>query len=105
MTVNSLLHEERRGVLLRFQQRSARDNRFEALGKWDLAELSSTAINHMTCDELVRIIRVAGLPAQLFPNLDDRLPFYDHATLLRLVHLAQRCCGTQGSGPLGREAE
>ena len=95
MSVNTLLSESRRGIAAEFQRRTARDARFEALDKSDIAELSATAINNMTCDELVRMIRVAGLPDQLCSNLNKRLPFYDHTALTRLAHLAQRCCRNQ----------
>jgi hypothetical protein len=105
MTVNTLLGEYRLGIATEFQRRSARDARFEALDKSDIAELSATAINHMTCDELVRMIRVAGLPGQLSSNLNNRLPFYDHEALSRLAHLAQRCCRIHGQRSVGKDAE
>lgn len=105
MTVNTLRSENRRGIATEFQQMSARNARFEALDKSDIAELSATAINNMTCDELVRMIRVAGLPDQLLPNLDERLPFYDPTVLARLAHLARRCCRNQKPGSLAMDAE
>ena len=105
MTVKQVQHKDRRHIATGFQRRSARDDRFEALDKSDIAELSFAAINNMTCDELVRMIRVAKLPDLLCPNLDEHLPFYDHALLTRLAHLAQRCCRNHGTGSLGEDAE
>jgi len=92
MTVKTQLREDRRGIAVGLQRKSARDAHFEALEKSDIAELSATAINNMTCDELVRMIRVSKLSESLCPNLDEHLPFYDRTVLTRLAHLAQRCC-------------
>lgn len=105
MTVKTLLCDDRRGIAIGFQRRSARDARSEALDKSDIAELSTTAINYMNSDELVRIIRVAGLPAILRSDVDRHLPFYDHAVLARLAYLARRCCGNQNPESRGKEAE
>lgn len=88
MTVRTLLREDRR-YCHRVPTKVRPESPFEALDMSDIAELSTTAINNMSCDELVRVIRVAGLPDQLCPNLDKRLPFYDHTTLTRLAHLAR----------------
>jgi hypothetical protein len=96
MTVNTVPGGDRRDIATDFPQRYARDARFEALDKSDVAELSATAINKMTRNELVRMIRVANLPALLRPDLDRHLPFYDHAVLTRLAHLARRCCAIKG---------
>ncbi len=92
MTVNSLARDDRKGVLKNFRWNPARRDKFEALEKSDIAELSAAVINDMTCDELVRLIRVANLPTMLCPDLDQHLPFYDRTVLARLAHLAQRCC-------------
>jgi hypothetical protein len=100
MTVTTLKHEKYRGVRTAFRGRAAQCDGFEALEKSDIAELSATAINQMTRDELVRMIRVANLPALLRPELDRHLPFYDHAVLARLAHLARRCCCNQRPGSL-----
>ncbi len=105
MSVKSLANDGRRGVRAHFRIRSVLCDGCEALDKADVAELSVTVINNMACDELVRMIRVAGLPDQLCPNLDKRLPFYDHTALTRLAHLAQRCCRNHGHGPLEKDAE
>lgn len=67
----------------------------EALDKSDVAELSSVQISRMTCDELVRVIRVAQLPL-LRPDADEQLEFQDRPTLETLVYLARRCCRNQG---------
>lgn len=105
MSVKAMLSENRRGIATEFQRRSARDARFEAIDKSDIAELSATAINNMTCDELVRMIRVTGLPDQLCPNMNKRLPFYDHTARTRLAHLAPRCCRNQRQRSFGKDAE
>lgn len=68
----------------------------QALEKSDIAELSSTAINRMTCDELLRVVQVAELPQSMTPNRKPALPSGDRETLLRLAHLARRCCQNQG---------
>jgi len=105
MTVKTLKYDEYRIDCTDLRQRPVQRGGFEALEKSDIAELSVTTINRMTCDELVRMIRVAGLPDQLCPNLDKRLPFYDHAVLVRLAHLARRCCRNQRPGSLAMDAE
>ncbi len=105
MTVNTVPGGDRRDSATDFPQRYARDARLEALYKLDVAEMSATSINFMTCDELVRIIRVAGLPVKLSHNLDNHLPFYDHTALTPLAHLAQRCCRNQRQGSLIKDAE
>lgn len=105
MTANTLLSEIRQGIAAESQRMSARDARFEALDKSDIAELSPTAIDNMTCEELVRLIQVSKLPDLLRSDLDQHLPFYDRTVLTRLAHLAQRCCRTYGRGPLRKDAE
>lgn len=67
-----------------------------ALDKSVVAELSESAIDNMTCDELVRVIRAAALTYALHSNFDHRLPYYDRATLRRMAYLARRCCRNQG---------
>jgi len=105
MTVKTLKHDKNRSVRTAFQGRPAKCDGFEALDKSDIAELSATAINNMTCDELVRMIRVANLRNLLRPDLVRDLPFYDHTVLTRLAHLAQRCCRNKGIESLGKDAE
>jgi hypothetical protein len=100
MTVKSLASDDRRSIRTKFQGRLTRRDGFDALVKSDIAQLSATAINKMTCDELVRMIRVAKLPAVLCPNLDEHLPFYDRSVPMRLAHLAQRCCRVHATGRL-----
>lgn len=68
----------------------------EALDKSSISELSTNAINGMTCDELVRMIQVSELPRESFLDLKRRLRFYDIETLKRLAHLARRCCQNRG---------
>ena len=104
MTVKSLAREDRKVVLKDFRQIPARCDTFEALDKSDIAALSAAVINGMTCDEMVRMIRVAILPTLLRADLDRHLPFYDHTVLTRLAHLARRCCRNQESESLGKDA-
>lgn len=105
MTATSLARDGRKGDLKELRQAPCQSNTLEALDKSDIAELSPTTINNMTCDELVRLIHVANLPDLLRSDLDQHLPFYDRTVLTRLAHLAQRCCRTHGQGPLGKDAE
>lgn len=105
MTATSLTRNGRNGDLKELRQALRQCERLEALDKSDIAELSPTAIDNMTCDELVRLIQVANLPVLLRSDLDQHLPFYDRTVLTRLAHLAQRCCRTYGQGPLGKDAE
>jgi hypothetical protein len=65
--------------------------RCEALDKSTIADASAASIDHMTCDELVRMILAAQLPTLCRPDLDRRLRFYDRETLKRLAHVARRC--------------
>jgi len=102
MTGKTLKHDEHPSACTDLRQRPVQCGGIEALEKSDIAELSVTTINKMTCDELVRMIRVTNLLSLLRPGLDEHLPFYDHAVLVRLAHLAQRCCSTQGTGSLGK---
>lgn len=66
-------------------------NRAEALDDETIAEFSQMTISQMTCDELVRVIRVSRLP-MLTAACDEHLEFHDRKTLQLLVNLAQRCC-------------
>ena len=63
----------------------------EALDQGTIADLPSTRISEMNCDELVRVIRNAHLPF-LSDEACEHLPFHDRQTLERLANLAQRCC-------------
>jgi len=105
MIVKSLANDERRSVRTQVRGRTARCDGFDALEKSDIAELSATAINKTTCDGLVRMIRVAELPALLCPNLDEHLRFYDHTVLMRLAHLAHRCCRVHATAALVKGTE
>lgn len=78
---------------------------FAALTKADIAELNASAINRMSCAELVHVIRVADLPGWLGLNLYEHLPFYDHTVLARLAHLARRCCRRYGTASFEQETE
>lgn len=105
MTVKSLASDNRKDVLKNIRRSLACCATFEALDKLAVAELSAAVINDMTCDELVRMIRVATLPALLRSDLERHLPFYDHTVLKRLAHLASRCCRKQGPGSFRKDAE
>jgi hypothetical protein len=59
----------------------------EALDRLDVADLSSHQISRMTQSELVRVVRVGGLPATTV-----RIEYLDRATLERLAHLACLSC-------------
>jgi hypothetical protein len=104
MGLSTLPSENRRGIAAECQLRPTQIAWSEALDGSDIIELSATAINNMTCDELVRMISVAGLPDQLCSNIDKRLPLYDHSAFTRLAHLAQRCCRCQRQRSLGKDA-
>lgn len=75
------------------QQSSSKvdDQKFDALDKAIVAELTAEQIVRMTCDELVRVILVADM-ALLQPEARAKLKFYDRETLQRLAFLARRCC-------------
>lgn len=105
MTATSLARDGRKGDLKDNQQAPRQCERLEALDKSEIAELSPTVIDDMSCDELARLIQVANLPDRLRSDLCQHLPFHDRTVLTRLAHLAQRCCGTHGQGPLGKDAE
>jgi len=68
----------------------------QPLGKSAVAQLTAVVIDGLTCEELVGVIRAANLPPLSRPELQQRLPFYDHDTLRRLAYLARRCCRNQG---------
>jgi len=70
----------------------------DALDKSAIVELSATLIDKMTCDELIRMIRVSELPSMRGPELQQRLEFQDRDTLVRIAHLARRYCQSQGNG-------
>jgi hypothetical protein len=70
----------------------ARPQKCEPLDKSAVAKLSESALNDMTCDELVHVIRAAELPMLCLTELQRRLPFYDRETLKRLAFLARRSC-------------
>ena len=63
----------------------------EALDQETIADLPSTRISEMNCDELVRVIRNAHLPF-LADETCEHLALHDRQTLERLANLARRCC-------------
>jgi hypothetical protein len=105
MTVKSLARDYRKVALEGLRRIPTRCDKIEALDKSAVAEVCDAVINDMTCDELVRMIHVATLPALLRSDLDQHLPFYDRTALMRLAHLAQRCCRNHRQGSLGKDAE
>lgn len=104
MTVKILRHDEHRSIRIAFRRKPAGCDGFNALEKTDIDELSATAINNMTCDELVRMIHVANLPTLRRSDLDQHLPFFDRTVLIPLAHLAKRCCRNHGTRSLGEDA-
>ena len=105
MLLNPSASADRRNVSADIRERAATSDPIEALEISDITALSVAEINSMTCDELVRLIHVAGLPHRFRPDLDPHLPFYDHTMLKRMAHLAQQFCRNQGTTTLGRHAE
>jgi len=63
--------------------------------KASIATLTQDEISRMTCAELVRVIRGAGMPL-MRTEIDKRLDCFDRTTLERLAYLARRCCRNQG---------
>lgn len=59
-----------------------------------IAGLSSSDIHDLTCDELVGVVRSAGLPF-LPSDVQGRLEFQDRCVLERLAFLARQCCRTR----------
>src|SRR5262245_21728587 len=95
------------GELSHVDQLSPASNRaaaaLDALDQGAIAELPSTRISEMNCDELVRVIQNARLPF-LSGETHDHLAFHDRQTLERLANLAQRCCfhrTTRPGSPVG----
>jgi hypothetical protein len=74
MTLKSLACDDRKVAPNELRRIPARCDKIDALEKSAVAELSFAVINAMTCDELVRMIRVANLPALFRPDLDRHLP-------------------------------
>src|SRR5262245_9173378 len=70
----------------------------EALDQGTIADLPSTRISEMNCDELVRVIQNAHLPF-LSEAACEHLAFHDRETLERLANLAQRCCFNRTTRP------
>jgi hypothetical protein len=70
----------------------------DALDKQMIAELPDDVIAALTRDELLRLIQAAAVPVLNRAELADRLPFYEHALLVRLAHLARHCCQNQRHG-------
>jgi hypothetical protein len=104
MTTRSRTRVHRREILYPTRRILTRCDTGEVLDPLMIAELSAAAINGMSCEVLVRMIRAANLPARFRSDLDQHLPFYDHTVLIRLAHLARRCCRTRGPGVLGEDA-
>lgn len=104
MTTRSRTEVPRREVLNPARRILTQCDTGEGLDPSTIAELNAATINGMSCEELVRMIRAADLPARLRSDLDQHLPFYDHTVLTRLAHLARRCCRTRGPEVLGEDA-
>lgn len=68
----------------------------DALDKSLIAELSSSAIDKMSCEELARVVTAANLAQKLSREQSYVLPVGNREAMLRLAHLARRCCRNQG---------
>lgn len=68
----------------------------EPFDKSTVADLSESAINRMTREELIEVIRAADLTDALHSDFEERLQFYDRPTLSRMAYLGRQCCRNQG---------
>jgi hypothetical protein len=64
----------------------------DALDVQTIAELTSSDIERLNGDELVRVIRGAEFPDFSSPDFGDSLALYDLETLRRLAYRARNCC-------------
>ena len=86
---------------LRFPGDLAAADAVEWLDDALIAEFAPLDMAQASNGELVRMIRSARLP--LTKEVDEHLPFHDRPTLVRLAHLAQRCCCNRKlATPVGR---
>lgn len=100
-TSNSVTRHEHNGELTKIAKHQRRDSRESSneVNTWDkfsVAELSADRIDHMTCDELIQVVRAADFPALFRTDLGRRLEFLDRDVLIRLAFLARQCCRNQG---------
>ena len=63
--------------------------------KSDVAELRDDEIAELCDADMIAAICAAHLPC-LNEQSENRLKFYDHRMLQRLVYLARQCCRNQG---------
>lgn len=63
--------------------------------KGDVADLRDDEIAELCDEDLIEAIFAAHLPC-LNEQYQNRLKFYDHQMLQRLVYLARQCCRNQG---------
>lgn len=96
MSVATSIRSTREVTVRRPSHHARNIEQCEPLDKSSIAELPAALIAEMTCEELCRMIRAAELPTLGGTDIDGRLTFYDRQTLIRLAHLARRCCQTQG---------
>ena len=61
-----------------------------------IAELPIRSIAAMSRDDLIHLIRESQLPLIDVRTL-RRLPFFDRPALVRLAHLARRCCRSRSA--------
>lgn len=61
-----------------------------------VADLTASLLFEMQPNELISVIRAADLPGHRCSEFDRQPERYDRQTLLRLAHIARRCCRTQG---------
>jgi hypothetical protein len=80
---------------LRFPGEVGSGHAVELLDDRVIAEFASLDAAQTSDGELLRIIRSARLP--LTKDVDEHLEFRDRPTLVRLAHLARRCCHNRKS--------
>ncbi|MCA9015733.1 MAG: hypothetical protein KDA77_10420 [Planctomycetaceae bacterium] len=73
------------------RNRFFREDQAEALDQTLIADLPNEQIHQMTKGELVRVVQAAN-PSVLNAECQQRLPWFDRATLERLAFLARYCC-------------
>lgn len=61
-----------------------------------ISGLTVAEIHGMSADELIDLIRAAGVMAHLQAEVARRLEFQEHQSLTRLAFLARQYCRNQG---------
>jgi len=76
----------------RSRPKSSKPPKRDALDDAIIGDMSVDLIDHMTRDELVRVILAAKLPTLTADDMDWRLPMYECETLRRLAYRSRQCC-------------